>query len=212
MARGVECEACGARFRGTRGDEIVECPECGAEVFGDTGDLAKRARKARSRGSGVGGRFLQGCLGLVVMIGLCIWGIGSCVKRNEQARIAEQQRRAALTEEQRQAEDRIAEAKEAAKRAAEEEEEKRNGAATISEDYVREFLKFPDDADFGWAPAVISKHEDGVRYRADGKVKAKNAFGAQLTYRWATILRWEAGRWRLLECAIDGKVVYRVKE
>jgi SLA1 homology domain 1, SHD1 len=39
-------------------------------------------------------------------------------------------------------------------------------------------------------------------------VKAKNGFGAELTYQWATILTLEGNTWELVSCVIDDEMVY----
>jgi hypothetical protein len=159
----------------------------------------------------------QGCgsqlLGGVVLIGLICWGINSCVQRNDEARRAEEQRRQSLTPEQRAEEDRI-KAEQAAKAEAEQQRASRElEVQLVSEDYVRKFLKFPDDADFGfWSVPDVKSNQAGDTFYVESKVKAKNALGAQLTYRWQTIVFLDGGTWQLVSCVIDGKKVYESKE
>ena len=159
----------------------------------------------------------QGCgsqlLGSVILIGLMCWGINSCVHRNDEKLRAEKQRRDSLTPEQRAEDDRI-KAEQAANAEAKRKRERREiEAQRVSKDYVREFLKFPDDANFGfWSVPDVKSNEAGDTFYVESKVKAKNSFGAELTYRWQTIVFLDGGTWELVSCVIDGKVVSESKE
>ena len=85
-------------------------------------------------------------------------------------------------------------------------------AVQVSKDYVRAFLKHPDDAEFGiWDMPEIRKNPAGTTFYVSSKVKAKNDFGGLLTYRWATIVTWDGITWKLVSCAIDDKIMYDAK-
>jgi len=143
---------------------------------------------------------------LLVIMGFVIH---SCNQIGEQTRIAEANRRASLSPDQRAAEDKAA--ADAAAKETDEEELKslRASASVYSENCVRACLKHPDDASFGfWDVPDVGYNKDRTIFSCSSKVKAMNDFGAELTYRWETILYRDAQRWTLVSCTIDGKVVY----
>jgi hypothetical protein len=155
----------------------------------------------------------QGCggqlLGALVLLGLSIWGIDSCVRRNSDARHAEVQRLASLTPDQRAEENRV-EVELTAKAAVERQRTSRETDVRLaSEEYVRRFLRFPDDADFGfWSIPDVKSNQAGDVFYVSSTVKAKNVFGAQLTYRWRTIIAFDGKILQLVACDIDGTRVY----
>ena len=126
-----------------------------------------------------------GCLVLVLLAG---FGLYSCMEH-------ENARRAALTPSQRAAEDKTAET-----------EQLKIKVRRVAEGYVRNFLKFPDDASFGWG-GDASANPEGDVFGCEGTVRAKNAFGAALTYRWEAIVFLDGDTWRLVTLVIDGKTV-----
>lgn len=175
-----------------------------------------------------------GCLArlvsLVIVIAVAVWGINACSERSWQARKAEeerqavaakaeQNRRAALTPEQRGAEDRKAaeeKAKAAEEKAKAELEERMSmrefEAQQVSEEHIRRFLKHPDDAHFGfWSIPETTWNAARDTFFVSSKVKAKNDFGGEFTYRWATIVFFDGQQWQLVSCMIDGKKVYEDK-
>ena len=81
-------------------------------------------------------------------------------------------------------------------------------AQTFSEKSVRKFLKYPRDASFPWTLPTVSPTEDGDTFMVSGTVTAKNAFGAELTHEWGTIVSCRDGEWELLMCVIGDDVVY----
>lgn len=159
---------------------------------------------------------LVNLLSAIVLIGLIVWGINSCVERSNQARRAEEQRRSALTPEQRAEEDRNKGEEQAKAKAEQELSTRQINAELVSQKYVREFLKHPDDASFGtWDVPDIKWNEEQDTFYVSSKVKAKNDFGALLTYRWQTIVMLDSpenNAWKLVSCAIDGETVYESKE
>lgn len=156
--------------------------------------------------AGKGRQSCGGCLVLIVLIGIGIYFIGNSIDQKVEA---EKQRQAALTPEQRQAEEK-ANAEAEAKRQQEIELERRKGyAVTYSQDYVRQFLKHPDDASFGfWDIPEVTWNPERDTFFVSSKVKAKNDFGAELTYQWATIVHLEGNTWELVSCVIDDEMVY----
>lgn len=74
---------------------------------------------------------------------------------------------------------------------------------------MRGFLKFPDDADFGFfAVPDVKSNEAGDVFYVSSTVKAKNDFGAQLTYHWQTTIAFDGNAGQLVACDIDGARVY----
>ena len=100
-----------------------------------------------------------------------------------------------------------------AKRNAETEKELRQlRAQTMSEEYVRKFLKFPHDASFPWSEPQIRSNEARDVFYLKGTVQAKNALGASLTHDWETMVRVDGENWKLVTCIIGGEKVYESKE
>lgn len=147
-----------------------------------------------------------GCLVLVLLIGFGIYFAGRSVEKRQ---AAEQQRQGALTPEQRQAEEK-ANAEAESKRLQDIELERRKDyAVTYSQDYIRKFLKHPDDASFGfWEIPETTWNPERDTFFVSSKVKAKNDFGAELTYQWATIVTLEGNAWELVSCVIGDEMVY----
>lgn len=93
-------------------------------------------------------------------------------------------------------------------------------AHVFSKDSVRRFLKYPDDANFevpgaafGLPEAIKDEwNDDHTTCRCSGKVKAKNALGAELTHQWQTFIHLNGDTWELVSCEIDGEVVYADKQ
>ena len=82
-----------------------------------------------------------------------------------------------------------------------------------AKDYVRRFLKFPDDATFPfWEQPEVRRNASGDTVAVRGKVKAKNAFGAELTHAWIVILCRSSGDWELTACTIGDEVVYQSRD
>ncbi len=132
---------------------------------------------------------------------------------NGTRRVAEDRRRSTLTAEQRTEEDRakISEAAEEGRRA--ELDRRKLRASTLSEEYVRKFLRFPHDAAFPfWGVPDVRSNAAGDIFFVAGTVKAKNAFGAALTYEWGTILGCRDDRWSLLACNVGDDVHYESPE
>jgi len=214
----IKCRECGQKVS----SKAHACPNCG-------GPIKKPGQTSASSGC------LSKFVSAAVLIGAVAWFINSCEERSMQVRKAEEQRRAALTPEQRAEEDRQ-KAEVAAKAQAMEQEEARQraeeaaiarakeqeeallfsrqvDATTVSQQYVLKFLKHPDDATFGfWSVPDMSWNKEQDAFYLSSKVKAKNDFGAELTYRWATIVMLEGNTWNLVSCAIGDKIVYESKE
>jgi hypothetical protein len=81
-------------------------------------------------------------------------------------------------------------------------------AVSFSKDYVRKFLKFPQDASFPWGEATVKCSPDRTKFFVHSTVKAKNALGVELTYDWATVLEREGDTWDLLTCIVGDEAVY----
>ena len=152
----------------------------------------------------------QTLLGFVVLVVIAGFGINSCSKSQEQARKVEEQRQASLTPEQRQAEDQAKAEAEAKQKKENELDQRKMSAEQFSKEYIREFLKHPDDASFGfWDIPEVKWNPEGDTFFVSSKVKAKNDFGAELTYQWATIITLNGSTWELVQCVMDGKEVYK---
>lgn len=158
-------------------------------------------------------------LATMMLIGLSAWGINSCVKSRDDSRQAEVERIASLTPEEKDEEARqLAAAKvqedfRVGKANAENRFRARSDdAERVSKEHVRKFLKFPNDANFGfWTIPTIRTNKSQDVYYVESTVKAKNAFGATLTHRWATILLFEDTAWHLGSCAIDDQSLFTSK-
>lgn len=150
-------------------------------------------------------RLLSGVI-LVVLMG---WGIDSCMKHAGQADRLERDRRAAMTPDQRAEDER-----QAVERAAIVDAEaalmgRRLEAERVSQTHIRRFLKHPDDASFGvWTVPDTRWNAEGTVFHVASRVKARNDFGAELTYRWQTIIFLDGDTWRLVSCIIDGEQMY----
>ncbi len=152
-------------------------------------------------------RLVLGVLTAAFFLLLFACGGGGGLTPEQQA--AEDNRRATLTPEQRVAEDKAKAEAEAEKNRDAQLQERIADVQVQSQDYVRKFLNHPDDASFGFfdVPSVRYSPE-GDTFWVSSKVKAKNDFGAELTYRWETILMLNNHTWELASCTIDGEVVY----
>jgi len=88
----------------------------------------------------------------------------------------------------------------------------RSRAEKAAKGYVLKFLKHPGDASFGfWATPETLWNPAGDTFFLSSTVKAKNDFGAELTYRWGVIVFYNGTGWRLVQCVIDDKTVYEDK-
>jgi len=162
----------------------------------------------------------QQCLGGVVfallLFGLAICGIVSCDNSQNAGQSkgeAEQARRQSLTPAQRAEEDRIAVEEEAARKQKAEASERAGTAVLVSQEYVRKYLAFPDDgASFGSWDAAGTESNPAHDVFACCKVKAKNVFGAELTYPWHTIVLFTDNKWQVAEVGIGDKIAYQSKE
>lgn len=85
-------------------------------------------------------------------------------------------------------------------------------AQTMSQEYVRKFLKFPHDASFPWSEPQIRSNEARDVFYLKGTVEAKNVLGASLTHDWETMVRVDGENWKLVACTIGGEKVYESKE
>ena len=169
-----------------------------------------------ARKPGCVSRLLSG----VVLVVLAAWAIDSCTKHAGQADRGERERRAVLTPDQRAEEDHHAAERQAERerlaaerRAADEKEaallRRRLEAERVSQTHVRRFLKHPDDASFGvWTVPDTRWNAEGTVFHVASRVKARNDFGAELTYRWQTIIFLDGDTWRLVSCIIDGEQMY----
>jgi hypothetical protein len=114
---------------------------------------------------------------------------------------------------QRQAEDQATAKVEVPNREAYEKLEREAAAAEISKEYVLRFLKHPDDASFGfWSAPEVKANPQHDTFLVSSTVKAKNDFGAELTYRWETIVTLEGNTLNLVRCVIDDNEVYASAE
>ncbi len=146
----------------------------------------------------------------LLLLGLAGYGINSCFNRAEESRRAEEARRAALPPEQRAEEDQRAAKKEADKKRQMDMELRQADGEDYSKKCVRRFLKYPDDASFGfWDAPDVKYNAEQDTFSYSSKVKAKNTFGAELTHRWGTIVTIRDGTWKLAMLAIDDETLYR---
>jgi hypothetical protein len=156
------------------------------------------------------GQSCGGCLVLIVLAGFGVYLIGSGFEKKQKV---EQERVAALTPEQQQAEQKANAEAEAKRQQENEFDQRKMSAEQFSKEYVRKFLKHPDDASFGfWDTPEITWNPERDTFFVSSKVKAKNGFGAELTYQWATILTLEGNTWQLVSCVIDDEMVYSSEE
>jgi hypothetical protein len=150
---------------------------------------------------------LQRFIAAGILFWLSVLGIYSCAHRNEAAHQAEADRRAKLTPEQRAEEDRVA----AAEKAAKDEEVKifrlKIEAERACKNYVRDSLKWPDDASFPWLSGEVTSNKQGDVFGCQGTVKAKNGFGAELTYHWGAIVFLDDNTWQLVTLTINGETM-----
>jgi sRNA-binding protein len=158
-------------------------------------------------------KLLSSLLGFCLLIGGCLYGVNGCIgivdHAQKEAADRETQRVAQLTPEQRAAEEAAKTAGQQRDAKARELEERQSRAISVSQDYVREFLKYPDDASFSiWDTPEIRWNVEETTFFVSSKMKAKNDFGAELTHRWATIVTLDGDTWKLVSCAVDDKQVY----
>jgi hypothetical protein len=126
--------------------------------------------------------------------------------------MAETNRRNAITPEQRAEEDRQAAEKEKASEREVEVQRLKISAERTCKDYVRQFLRWPDDASFPWFGCEISANREGTVFGCQGTVKAKNDFGGELTHRWGAIVYLDDDVWRLVTMVIDGQTIVDDKQ
>ncbi len=83
-----------------------------------------------------------------------------------------------------------------------------------AEKFCRRFIKYPDDAVFSETTSEFSEyynnyHQADQSWLIQGKVLTKNAFGAQLTYRWrATLVLDDENKWQCVLFFFDNKIVH----
>jgi len=77
-----------------------------------------------------------------------------------------------------------------------------------SEKAVRQYLKHPRDASFGWTHDLRTNEAKDL-YFLKSTVKSPNDFGAKLTAEWATIVSVRDGQAEVLLCTIDDQTMYR---
>lgn len=83
----------------------------------------------------------------------------------------------------------------------------------MAQDFVRENLRFPDDASFPWATTLIEFGDPERRdVWANGKVKAKNALGAELTYRFQIRMARDGKTWHPYHLVLDGETLIDRRE
>jgi hypothetical protein len=144
---------------------------------------------------------LFGCLILCgIGFGGCVLTVSSCAKAVHETAEAEAKRLASLTPAQREAE--------ALKTRLDGLD---SHAANIAEDYLRDYLKHPKDAEFPWGSPRVSHTPTGPgveEFLVVSTVKAKNDFGAALTHEWRARLSHSNNTFSLLYCEIDGKAVF----
>jgi hypothetical protein len=80
-------------------------------------------------------------------------------------------------------------------------------AQVFAEKCVRKCLKYPHDASFGWGTNT-AKNAEGNLWSVKGTVKARNAFGADLSHDWLVILERRGENWDLLSCVIGDETAY----
>lgn len=85
--------------------------------------------------------------------------------------------------------------------------QRRAEAMVMGEDFVKKFLKYPLDAKFPMFGTSASGN-DSTGYWVTGTVKAKNAFGAELTHEWKVNLTVQGDNWHLVYCEIGGEPQY----
>jgi len=77
-------------------------------------------------------------------------------------------------------------------------------------EFVKQCLKYPDDADFGWASAAepMTGPTGRTNWVCAGTVTAPNDLGAKLTHEWQALLCKEDNTWQTISLRLDGKYVY----
>lgn len=87
-------------------------------------------------------------------------------------------------------------------------EKQRIDAMVVSEDFVKDHLKFPNDASFPWGTTTTTPLEEN-EWNVRGQVTAKNAMGAELTYDWVTVVKLnpETEKWKLSTLVLDGETL-----
>ena len=79
-------------------------------------------------------------------------------------------------------------------------------ALIAAENHAKKFLKFPLDADFAYAEPTSNK--SGTFWQVASTVKAKNAFGATLTYSYSVHMKYDGDQWELAYCKINDDVYF----
>lgn len=85
-------------------------------------------------------------------------------------------------------------------------------AKLAAEDSVKKYLKFPDDASFPFGSKSAEYDAAKDHWTVTGKVKAKNALGAELTHRFEAKVRIDGTKFWTLYVAIDGEVMHESEE
>lgn len=87
-------------------------------------------------------------------------------------------------------------------------------AQTFAVDYVKQYLKYPLDAEFGWGQQVRTDG-NGI-YFVTGTVKAANALGAKLTHEYIVKMelddRGGTDTWSLLACQVGDELLFQAAE
>jgi hypothetical protein len=81
----------------------------------------------------------------------------------------------------------------------------------LSEAAVKQCLKWPLDASFGWFPSVVF-NAGRTAAEVKGTVAAKNSFGASLTHEYSVLLIREREAWEVDVVAIGNSIVYTRSE
>lgn len=82
-------------------------------------------------------------------------------------------------------------------------------AQVVAEKFVKQGLKFPLDAEFPWFGTEASYDKENQQWIVSGTVKAKNAFGGQLTQAWTAILFVDdSNTWRCRVLTIGDELIH----
>lgn len=87
------------------------------------------------------------------------------------------------------------------------ESERLAGVELAAEGFVRDHLRSPGTADFGWAPDhQVSDRGEGV-YDVSGQVEASNALGTPIQQRFHVRLRQVGDQYRLITLELGGEML-----
>ena len=167
--------------------------------FGVVGLFIGIARKERGIGYSIAGTAISA---ISLMLGLALAGFDLMHEANRRSASRQNNARRKTKQKESIAAQAEAEKKEKAEVKAERE------AEVNAELFVKQSLKYPDDAEFPWTGqhAVPTEPIDGQRYWVViGKVKATNGFGHKLTHNYRVDLYRKAGEWKLRDVTLDPK-------